>query len=86
MPRPTCLVRLALALIAAEDHERAIRLRLLACARDRDHVQAEALRFAQERAAERRARASERLRAVYLVLVERHAVVLSAAGALACSA
>lgn len=76
MPPPADLVRLALALIEAEEAERAIRLRLLACARARDAVALGAFEYAHAKAAERRDRADGKLRAVYLVLVAHHAPAL----------
>lgn len=85
MPTPD-LVRLALALIAAEEAERAIRLRLLACARARDHVALGAFEVAHAKARERVERAEERLRAVYRAVAEHYAPVLVCAVMAACSA
>lgn len=75
---PADLVRLALALISAEQAVQSIRHRLLACARDRDQVQAGAFDLAHQRAVERRDRADERMRAAYLVLAKHHAPFLVA--------
>lgn len=67
------LVRLALAFLAAEEAELALRLRLLRCARDRDHVLRSALEIVHAGAVERRDRAAEKLRALRVALGEVHA-------------
>lgn len=72
------IVKLALAFLAAEEAEAAIRLRLLRCARDRDHVLLAALEIVHAGIVERRNRASERLRAVQFDLDEAHGVALAA--------
>lgn len=72
-PRQPDLASLALALIRAEDQERAIRLRLISCRRASDYVLASAFDFAHDRAVESRRRAMGRLRALRMALGEVHA-------------
>lgn len=72
-PRQPDLERLALALLAAEEAELALRLRLLRCERDSDHVLRAALEIVHARVVERRDRAGGRLRALRVALGEVHA-------------